>query len=114
MFILATEQFKIIFFSNAEALRRLHSHKFSVSQTPDRTGNLHGLPGSPGRVCLWAQDSKSCAGKVFASHPLQAGGSELVEKVQEIRLLEQKCSCRLVIHCFSNSFVPYITTCNSL
>lgn len=33
MFILATEQFKIIFFSNAEALRRLHSPKFSVSQT---------------------------------------------------------------------------------
>lgn len=56
------------FFSNAEALRRLHSHKFSVSQTPDRTGNLWGVPGSPGRVCLWAQDSQSCAEEVFASH----------------------------------------------
>lgn len=85
MFILTTEQFKIIFFSNAEALKRLHSHKFSVSQTPDRTGNLHGVPGSSGRVFLWAQDSKSRAEKVFASHLLQAAGSELVEKVQEIR-----------------------------
>lgn len=65
------------FFSSAEALRRLHSHKFSVSQTPDRTGNLWGVPGSLGRVCLRAQDSQSCAEEVFASHLLQAVGSEL-------------------------------------
>lgn len=77
MFILATKQFKIIFFSNAEALRRLHSHKFSVSLT--ELGIC--VPGSSGRICLWAQDSQSCAEKVFASHLLQAVGSELVEKV---------------------------------
>lgn len=96
------------FFSNAEALRRLHSHKFSVSQTPDRTGNLCGLPMSSGRICWWAQDSQSCAEKVFC-------------KLLELNWLRRsrnhvtRTKVFLQGHypSFFSSLVPYITPCHS-
>ena len=65
MFILATRQIKIIFAQNIEAIRRLHSHQFSISQTSDRAGNLRGVPGGSGRVCLWAWDHQSYVEEAF-------------------------------------------------
>jgi len=65
MFILATGQIRIVFAPNSEALRRLRRHQFSVGWTPDRAGDLRGVPGGSCRVCLWPRDGQSCAEEAF-------------------------------------------------
>lgn len=72
MFILAAGQIKIIFVQNTEALRRLHSHQFSIGQTPERAGDLCECLGTlAGFVCGHGM-LRAVLRKPFASRLLQA------------------------------------------
>lgn len=65
MFILAAGQIKIIFVQNTEALRRLHSHQFSIGQTPERAEDLCGVPGSSGRFVRGHGMLRPCSGSLL-------------------------------------------------